>query len=115
MLEKYVELDKIISFNSYIDAERANRYKAAKIKKTQTAMYARAFNGCSKITDKIDITFVWYLKNRRRDIDNIAFNQKFILDGMVCAGIIPDDNLHYVQKLTHIPKINTTLKKKVCL
>ena len=35
--------------------------------------------------------FNWYLKNRRKDKDNVSFAKKYILDGMVDAGLIEND------------------------
>lgn len=42
------------------------------------------------------ITFVWHLKNKRKDLDNVAFAKKFILDGLVKAGTLKNDNLNNV-------------------
>ncbi len=36
--------------------------------------------------------FRWYEEDKRRDIDNIAFAKKFILDALVKTGILPDDS-----------------------
>lgn len=42
--------------------------------------------------------FRWYEQNRRRDKDNVsAFGRKVILDGLVQAGILPNDNWNYVE------------------
>ena len=37
------------------------------------------------------ITFRWLCKNKKKDKDNIAFAKKFILDGLVEAGVIKND------------------------
>lgn len=37
------------------------------------------------------IAFTWYSKNERKDIDNVCFAKKFILDGLVRAGVIEND------------------------
>ena len=39
----------------------------------------------------IDLHFKWYVPNRKKDKDNIAFGKKFILDGMLQAGLIEND------------------------
>jgi len=41
--------------------------------------------------ESIKITFHWQEKNRRRDPDNFSAGKKFILDGLVKAGIIEND------------------------
>lgn len=38
---------------------------------------------------ELDITY--YCRDRRKDPDNIAAGKKFILDGLVAAGVIKDD------------------------
>ena len=108
-MEKTIEIYKILTLNDYINAERSNKYKAAKLKKEYTDFFAREFIG-EKITKPVDIHFIWHLKNKRRDIDNIAFMQKFILDGMVKAGTLKDDNMQWVQGLKHDLIINRKLK-----
>ena len=37
------------------------------------------------------IEFTWIEKGKRRDPDNIAMAKKFILDGMVHAGVLEND------------------------
>ena len=36
---------------------------------------------------------------RRRDLDNYAATIKMILDGLVAAEILPDDNYKHVQRI----------------
>ena len=43
-----------------------------------------------------DITFNWIESNRKRDLDNVAFAKKFILDALVKCGKMKDDNRNYV-------------------
>ena len=81
--------------NEWIAAERANKYKASKIKKEETYIAYLAFRGV-KIQTPCKIKFTWYVKNKRRDLDNLGFSKKYILDGMVKAGAIPNDNLTHI-------------------
>ena len=48
-----------------------------------------------------EIEFVWHEKHDRRDDDNIMFGQKFVLDALKHAGIIPDDRRKFVKRLIH--------------
>lgn len=50
---------------------------------------------------RVDITITWFEPNMRRDPDNIMGGQKFILDGLVGAGTIPDDSQRYINSITH--------------
>ena len=48
------------------------------------------------------ITFVWYPKDRRQDLDNLAAAQKDILDGLQVARVLPTDGQRWVRALTHV-------------
>lgn len=50
----------------------------------------------------VSVTFLWTEPNRRRDLDNIAgTGQKFVLDGLVAAGVLPDDGPAWVRCIHH--------------
>ena len=94
-----VKIDyKFTSLNDYIDAERTNKYIASNIKKEETEVAKLHFLG-KKIRKRVHITFVWHLPNKRKDPDNVAFGKKFILDGMVKAGCLENDNLKWIASL----------------
>ena len=87
--------------NTYIEAERAHKQKAAKIKEEEThrcATEARLAR-LREIPEEmypVVVHFHWYTKDRRKDADNVMFAKKFILDGMVDAGVIENDSRKYV-------------------
>ncbi len=47
------------------------------------------------------LEFFWFEPNRHRDIDNVMFAQKFVLDALVQTGILEDDGWEQVKKITH--------------
>ncbi len=51
--------------------------------------------------EKVALIITWYEPNARRDPDNIMAGQKFILDGLVAAGAIPNDSQKYIQGIVH--------------
>ena len=51
-------------------------------------------------TKPIKIHFHWIESNKRRDLDNVAFAKKFILDSMVKHGKLADDNRRFVTAFT---------------
>ena len=51
-------------------------------------------------TKPIKIHFHWVESNKRRDLDNIAFSKKFILDAMVKYEKLNDDNRKCVYAFT---------------
>lgn len=52
------------------------------------------------------IHITWVEPNERRDPDNIGAAQKYVLDGIVAAGVIPDDRQKYVSGITHEWKVD---------
>lgn len=44
----------------------------------------------------IKIHFHWIEENKKRDLDNVCFAKKFILDSMVKAGKLKNDNRNFV-------------------
>jgi hypothetical protein len=81
------------TLNEYSTAERANKFKAGRIKKIYTNIVADQLmiQRIKEITKPIKIIFNWYCKNKRQDPDNIVFAKKYILDGLVKRGTIKND------------------------
>ena len=97
MIGRMVIPGRMPGLNDYVDAERANRFAAAKMKKQQTERAGiAAVERMPSFNGRVEITFTWVEENRRRDMDNVAFAKKFILDGLVRAGVIRDDTPRYV-------------------
>ena len=97
----------MIGLNEYIDAERTNRFKAAKVKReTQDAMIPVIRMAINKgelhrHETKCALIIEWTEKNNRRDADNISFATKFIQDALVECGVFPDDNRKYIADIHH--------------
>ena len=51
--------------------------------------------------EKAYLVITWFEPDRRRDPDNIMAGQKFILDGMVAAGTIPNDSQKHIKGIVH--------------
>ena len=102
--------------NSYINAERTNKYRAAKMKKEATANVCwLAKQSKVKINYLCDIRFVWHKPDNRKDHDNICFAKKFILDGLVDAGVLKNDNPKHVWDFQDTFFVDKKLKRVVCL
>lgn len=54
----------------------------------------------TKITKPVIGHFTWIEENKRRDLDNICFAKKFILDALVQANVLADDNRKIVTNFT---------------
>jgi Holliday junction resolvase RusA-like endonuclease len=91
---------RLPSLNEYINAERRNRFAGAKLKKQYTEMVARAAKDVPHFSNPVGVSILWIEPNRRRDLDNIYFGKKFILDGLVLAGVIENDDQRHVISLS---------------
>ena len=90
------EIDKrLIGLNEYINLNRKNKYLGNQAKqKEQEYIGACVLEqlGRVKIDKPVKGYFTWIEENKRRDLDNICFAKKFILDSLVEFGILKDDN-----------------------
>jgi|GEM_PF-2310729 len=89
--------------NEITNANRTHWTKGAKQKKTLTfaVSYKALEVGLKPVTSAVDLTFVWYEPNQKRDLDNISAGAKFILDGLVKAKILPTDGQKCVRTIRH--------------
>jgi len=92
------------SLNEYIHAINRNRHIGNKMKQdTQEAIQwaIRAqIRREYKITQPVQIRFLWASRTAKKDIDNVAFSKKFVLDAMVTMGILPNDTRKWVKGFT---------------
>lgn len=100
---KFVILGTLPGLNEYISAERSNRHSAAKMKKqTEYAigMIARSQHRKAHFKRPVVMRCLWVEKDRRRDLDNVAFAKKFIQDAFVRAGILEGDGQRHIVGFT---------------
>lgn len=83
---------KMPSLNEYINVCRANKFQASKFKKDIENDIGIFIARLPKYENPIKIHFHWIEGNKKRDLDNVAFAKKFILDAMVKFGKLKDDN-----------------------
>ncbi len=91
---------RLPSLNQYINECRKNKFAGAKMKKDVESDIGWYINQLPKYQNPIKIHFHWVEENKRRDLDNVCFAKKFILDSMVKAGKLKDDNRNYVKGFT---------------
>lgn len=84
---------KLPSLNEYIRACKGEKwYKGANMKKQVESEIMWYIQRLPRFENPIIIDFHWVEGNKKRDLDNIAFGKKFILDALVKAGKLKDDN-----------------------
>ena len=91
---------RLPSLNQYIYECRRNKYAGAKMKKQVEQDIGWYINKLPKYNKPIEIHFHWIEENKKRDLDNVCFAKKFILDSMVKAGKLQDDNRNFVTGFT---------------
>lgn len=101
---------KLPSLNEYVNVCRANRYKSARYKKDLEDDIMAFLGKLPRFETPVRIHFHWIEGNRRRDLDNICFAKKFILDALVKAGKLKDDNRKVVTAFTDTFEYGTDTK-----
>lgn len=84
----------LVGLNEYTKACRTHRQAGAKMKKnTESIISAYIMQQLKGVAFKkaVKLSFRWYEPNRKRDLDNICFAKKFILDALVSNRIIVAD------------------------
>ena len=97
---KYEIPIKLPSLNDYTSACRTSKFTGAKMKAKYEQMIGLYLMKMPRWTKPIKIHFLWVEGNKRRDLDNICFAKKFILDAMVKYGKLQDDNRKCVYAFT---------------
>lgn len=94
---------KLPSLNEYIKASKIIKGKwnaGNQMKQDVQNDIGYYINRLPKYKNPVKIHFHWIEENKRRDLDNICFAKKFILDSLVKAGKLKNDNRKYVAGFT---------------
>lgn len=88
---------KLPSANDLIQINRVNRFKGAALKKAYTRELADVFSSQTRVKfdGHVTCSVDFYEDSMRRDDDNVISGLKYIMDGLVTAGIIKDDSPKY--------------------
>lgn len=92
----FIDYD-FVDWNTYINSERRSLYIANKIKQDEKTFIV--FTVKKRYTGKYPVTLTVrpHFKDKRRDLDN--FRLKGLIDGLVSAGVIKNDNLTCIDKI----------------
>lgn len=87
------------NLNDYTKACRTHRLAGAEMKKKAEANISAHIKKClngANLKGTIELSFRWYEPNKKRDLDNICFAKKFILDALVKNEVIKGDGWNCV-------------------
>lgn len=100
MLRLCIEYD-FPNWNDYVKAERANKYLAAKIKKNEKEYIGWTVKEKWTGGYPVELKIRPHYSSKRQDLDN--FRMKGLIDGLVGAGVLKNDNLTCIQRITLEP------------
>jgi Holliday junction resolvase RusA-like endonuclease len=119
---KIIIQGELPDYKTYDQAARSHRFMASQMKKEATEvvrLYALAAKAQPVIKYPVSIHITWYSKDARKDIDNVCFAKKFILDGLVQAEVLKDDSRKYVESIVDrfeidplSPRVEVTIVEK---
>ena len=99
------------SLNEYVNECRRSPYKGAKEKRSYeraAGWYIRLAMQQGKlkpVNGPCIVQFIWQEPNRKRDVDNIQFGQKFVLDALVRNGVLENDSQKFVMNTMHAVRV----------
>jgi Holliday junction resolvase RusA-like endonuclease len=117
---RFTVLGRLSGANEAILKARANKYASAGIKRSETKRCAMAalLARIPSIKTPIRVHFHWVEPNMRRDLDNIRYAAKYILDGLQVMGALPDDGWRWVVSMSDSfaldkfnPRVEVTLEE----
>lgn len=90
------------NWNEYINAERKNKYIANNIKQKEKQI-VQLIAARKKYTGKYPVEIIVrpHYNALRQDLDNCRY--KGLLDGLVSVGVLKNDNLKHIQRITLEP------------
>lgn len=90
-----------LNWNKYINIERTNKYMANNIKQEEKAYIALTVKERYTGNYPVSLTIRPHYQHKKGDLDN--FRMKGLIDGLVSAGVIENDNLTKIDKITLEP------------
>ena len=84
---------RLPGLNEYTKACRANRQAGAALKRhaEEVIMWEIKRQLRGKTFERVSIAFRWFEPNKKRDLDNICFAKKFVLDSLQKSGVLVND------------------------
>lgn len=88
--------------NEIIAAAKSHfgQYSAMKRENTEAVAWCAKASRASSV-DRAVVRITWYAATRRRDPDNVMAGTKFVMDGLVMAGVLPGDGWRHVAGIEH--------------
>jgi Holliday junction resolvase RusA-like endonuclease len=101
MTDKIVIPGELPDMNTIVEYSKQHWAKYSEMKREHTEKVAWIAKTELEPMQKVDLYFIWYCRNRRKDKDNIIVGQKYIIDGLVEAGILANDGWKQIGNIAH--------------
>lgn len=102
--KKFTIDDELMDLNKFISANRYGKFYGNRVKQNETNkvkdVILQNIEALQPLKFPITLHYTWVTNNRRKDKDNIAFAKKFVQDGMVAAGLLPNDGWNEIEDFT---------------
>lgn len=111
MTYTFIIPNRLPGLNDMINAERANKYKGAQLKKSTQKMLKAVIHGQLgnlRIKKQVKMNYTWVERNKRRDKDNITAGRKYIQDALVELGILENDGWDNIQSFADTFEVNSS-------
>lgn len=93
------------TMNEIVKVSKAHYGAYANMKRKYTNLVAGHAKGMPVI-QRANLCITWYCKSRRKDPDNISTGIKFLLDGLVTAGVLENDGWAQIGEILHTFEID---------
>lgn len=107
--QEFVVLGELPDLNKIIKLSKSHymAYSTAKKRATEQVIAAAIQRGVKPVPEdiKIDISCLWTCSSRRKDPDNVHHGVKYILDGLVSAGILFNDGWKQIGSISHDQRV----------
>lgn len=119
LVQSFTIPGRLPGLNEYTRSCRGNKYGGNNVKQDAQTLVGIALRAARLrgVRAPVRMAFRWYEEDKRRDIDNIAFAKKFILDALVKTGILPDDSrkwlLSFVDEFPEPDKSNPRIEVEI--
>ena len=95
---------RLPSLNEYLNKCKFNKHVAAQFKMLHDRrIYDEVKNQLHdlKITKSVKLDITWIEENKKRDVDNVYSAVKYILDALVKAEVLQNDNAKRVKDISN--------------
>lgn len=100
--EEFIITGRLPGFNEIIAISKTHPVAYSEMKRMNSQIVMLSARKQLKYNYKrVKVEILWIEINRQRDKDNIAAAVKFILDGLVDAGIIEEDGWSQIESITN--------------